>query len=237
MHTSDLFHKQPWSDGLVNIYDQLGVDYYENKYRWVLGGDGGGGGDSGEYDEPQAPEAYTKEGGQKGGYSTAEEAMGFLGGLTGARGTDQEYADLRAAQAALEAGRSTFVNSRGETQNLSDGFHAPGDYLSDKIKEFNENPSIAINPVSLLTLPLKTNPVTLLAGAAGSMVARKAGVPDIIKASAKGGVELPMVQALKDQFTKDDGYNLPEGTTIMPIDYADGGPVVPQGGIGNFYGR
>jgi len=29
MHTSDLFHKQPWSDGLVNIYDQLGVDYYE----------------------------------------------------------------------------------------------------------------------------------------------------------------------------------------------------------------
>lgn len=56
-------------------------------------------------------------------------------------------------------------------------------------------------------------------------------MPDLVKVSAKGGVELPMVQALKDQFIKDDGYSLPEGTTIMPIDYADGGPIVPQGGI------
>ena len=236
MHTSDLFHKQPWSDGLVNIYDQLGVDYYENKYRWVLGGDGGADDGSSGYHDAGLPE-LTPEAAKAGGYQTAEQAHGFFGNLTGARGTDQEYADLSAAQAALEAGRSTFVNSRGETQNLSDGFHAPGDYLQDKIKEFNENPSIAINPVSLLSLAAKSNPLTAVAGAAGSMLARSQGVPDLVKVSAKGGVELPMVQALKDQFIKDDGYNLPDGTTIMPIEYADGGLVVPQGGIGNFYGR
>jgi hypothetical protein len=220
MHTSDLFHKQPWSDGLVNLYDQLGVDYYENKYRWVLGGDGGGGGDSGEYDEPQAPEAYTKEGGQKGGYSTAEEAMSFFGGLTGARGTDQEYADLRAQQAAIEAGLPTFVNSRGITQNVQDGVAVPGDYLQDKIKEFNENPSIAISPVNLLSLAAKSNPLTAVATTAASVGARALGMPDVLTIDREGP-KSPMFDALKDQVTGK----------------ADGGPIVPQGGIGNFYGR
>jgi len=225
MHTSDLFHKQPWSDGLVNIYDQLGVDYYENKYRWVLGGDGGGGGDSGEYDEPQAPEAYTKEGGQKGGYSTAEEAMGFLGGLTGARGTDQEYADLRAAQAALEAGRSTFVNSRGETQNLSAGFHAPGDYLSDKLTEFNKNPTVGLSTVGAL---MSLTPVGIVPGAVAGVAGKMAGVPDLATVGIKNGelvVDTPLGKALADQVTG------------RVTGKADGGPVVPQGGIGNFYGR
>ena len=220
MHTSDLFHKKPWSDGLVNLYDQLGVDYYENKYRWVLGGDGGGGDDSGEYDEPQAPEAYTKEGGQKGGYSTAEEAMGFFGTLTGARGTDQEYADLRAQQAAIEAGLPTFVNSRGIAQNVQDSVAVPGDYLQDKIKEFNENPSISISPVNLLSLAAKSNPLTAVATTAASVGARALGMPDVLTISGKG-VESPMIDALKDEVTGK----------------ADGGPVVPQGGIGNFYGR
>lgn len=221
MHTSDLFHKQPWSDGTVNLYNQLGVDYYENKYRWVLGGDTSGGGDSGEYDEPQAPEAYTKEGGQKGGYSTAEEAMGFFGNLTGARGTDQEYADARAAQAALESGLPTFVDTRGITQNLRDGMpEQPGDYLSDAIAEFNRNPSIAISPVNLLSLAAKSNPLTAVATTAASVGARALGMPDVLTIDREGP-KSPMFDALKDQVTGK----------------ADGGPIVPQGGIGNFYGR
>ena len=245
MHTSDLFHKQPWSDGLVNIYDQLGVDYYENKYRWVLGGDGGGDGGDGDDQVAALYDAdlpdLSPEAAKAGGYQTAEQAHGFFGNLLGSTGTDQEYADLRASTAALERGESTFVNSRGEIQDVRDGLYAPPDNLSKSIAEFNKNPTAAINPVSLLTLPLKTNPATLVGGAVGSMIARSQGVPDLVKVSAKGGLEFPVAdrlgRALKEQVTGDDGYNLPEGTTIMPIDYADGGPVVPQGGIGNFYGR
>jgi hypothetical protein len=231
MHTSDLFHKQPWSDGLVNLYDQLGVDYYENKYRWVLGGDGGGGGDG----DDQVAGLYDAEGGtalrdlgtdkagkgfQTGDYQTAEEAHSFLGNLVGARGTDQEYADLRAQQAAIEAGLPTFVNSRGIAQNVRDGVAVPGDYLQDKIKEFNENPSIAISPVNLLSLAAKSNPLTAVATTAASVGARALGMPDVLTIDREGP-KSPMFDALKDQVTGK----------------ADGGPIVPQGGIGNFYGR
>ena len=77
MHTSDLFHKQPWSDGLVNIYDQLGVDYYENKYRWVLGSDGGPDDGSSGYHDAGLPE-LTPEAAKKGGYQTAEKISGLF---------------------------------------------------------------------------------------------------------------------------------------------------------------
>ena len=231
MHTSDLFHKQPWSDGPVNLYDQLGVDYYENKYRWVLGGDtSGGDGDD------QVAGLYDAEGGtalrdlgtdkagkgfQTGDYQTAEEAHSFLGNLTGARGTDQEYADARAAQAALEAGLPTFVDTRGITQNLRDGMpEQPGDYLGDAIAEFNRNPSINISPLNLLSLAAKSNPLTAVATTAASVGARALGMPDLLTIDREGP-KSPMFDALKEQVTGK----------------ADGGPVVPQGGIGNFYGR
>jgi len=226
MHTSDLFHKQPWSDGLVNIYDQLGVDYYENKYRWVLGGDGGGdGGDSGVYDEPQAPEAYTAEGGQKGGYSTAEEAMSFFGTLTGARGTDQEYANLRAAEAAINAGSPTYVDASGVTRSLDEGVTVPGDYLSDAIRDFNENPSISASTLGALA---SLTGVGALPAAAIGLAGKMAGVPDLATVGIKDGVptvDTPLGRALADQVT---------GSVTGK---ADGGLVVPQGGIGNFYGR
>ena len=223
MHTSDLFHKQPWSDGLVNLYDQLGVDYYENKYRWVLGGDGGGDGDG----DDQVAALYdadlpdlSPEAAKAGGYQTAEEAHSFFGNLTGARGTDQEYADLRAQEEAINAGLPTFVNSRGITQNVRDSIAVPGDYLQDKIKEFNENPSIAISPVNLLSLAAKSNPLTAVATTAASVGARALGMPDVLTIDREGP-KSPMFDALKDQVTGK----------------ADGGLVVPQGGIGNFYGR
>ena len=222
MHTSDLFHKQPWSDGLVNIYDQLGVDYYENKYRWVLGGDGGGDGDDGAtYDEPQGPQAYTAEAAQKGGYSTAQESLGFFGNLTGARGTDQEYADLRAHQAAIEAGLPTFVNSRGITQNVQDSVAVPGDYLQDKIKDFTTNPSVGLSTVGAL---MSLTPVGVVPAAVAGVAGKMAGVPDLATVGIKDGelvVDTPLGKALADQVTGK----------------ADGGLVVPQGGIGNFYGR
>ncbi len=235
MHTSDLFHKQPWSDGPVNLYAQLGVDYYENKYRWVLGGDTSADDGSSGYHDAGLPE-LTPEAAKAGGYQTAEQAHSFFGNLTGARGTDQEYADLRAQDAAISAGLPTFVNSRGITQNVRDSITVPGDYLGDAIAEFNKNPSIAISPVSLLSLAAKSNPLTAVGTAALSMAARNAGVPDVLTIDREGP-KSPMLDMLKEQVTKDDGYNLPEGTTIMPIEYADGGPIVPQGGIGNFYGR
>jgi hypothetical protein len=236
MHTSDLFHKQPWSDGLVNIYDQLGVDYYENKYRWVLGGDGGGDGDG----DDQVAGLYDAEGGtalrdlgtdkagkgfQTGDYHTAEEAHSFLGNLTGARGTDQEYADARAAQAALESGLPTFVDTRGITQNLRDGMpEQPGDYLGDAIAEFNRNPSINISPLNLLSLAAKSNPLTAVATTAASVGARALGMPDLLTIDREG-VDTPLGRALAEQVT---------GSVTSK---EDGGPIVPQGGIGNFYGR
>jgi hypothetical protein len=222
MHTSDLFHKQPWSDGLVNIYDQLGVDYYENKYRWVLGGDGGGdGSESGVYDEPQGPEAYTAEAAKEGGYSTAEEAMSFFGGLTGLRGTDQEYANMRAAQAAVEAGLPTFVDAAGITQNVRDGVAMPGDSLNDAIREFNENPSIGLSTLGAIA---SLTGVGAVPAAAIGVVGKAAGVPDLATVGLKDGqleVDTPLFDALERQVTGK----------------ASGGPVVPQGGIGNFYGR
>jgi hypothetical protein len=50
MDAYSLIHKKPWSDGLHNIFDQAGIDIFENKYRWCLDGDGGDGGDGGSGD-------------------------------------------------------------------------------------------------------------------------------------------------------------------------------------------
>ena len=115
MHTSDLFHKQPWSDGLVNLYDQLGVDYYENKYRWVLGSDGGADDGSSGYHDAGLPD-LSPEAAKAGGYQTAEQAHSTLGDLLGLTGTDQEYANMQAAQAALEAGASVQTPVQGEVE-------------------------------------------------------------------------------------------------------------------------
>jgi hypothetical protein len=222
MHTSDLFHKQPWSDGLVNIYDQLGVDYYENKYRWVLGGDGGSDADDGSsgYHDAGLPD-LSPEAAKAGGYQTAEQAHSALGNFLGLRGTDQEYANLQAAEAALEAGLPTFVDAAGITQNVRDGVGMPGDYLNDKIGEFNANPSIGLSTLGAIA---SLTGVGAAPAAAIGVLGKAAGVPDLATVGLEDGqlkVGTPLFDDLKSQVTGK----------------ASGGPVVPQGGIGNFYGR
>jgi len=133
-------------------------------------GSEGDGDDGVTYDEPQGPPAYTPDAAREGGYSTAQEALGTLGNLVGATGTDQEYADLRESTAALERGDSTFVNSRGETQRVSEGLYAPPDDVTNAIKEFNENPTFNLGPVSLITgaTMLATGGASKLGGTAAS---------------------------------------------------------------------
>ena len=212
MHTSDLFHKQPWSDGPVNLYDQLGVDYYENKYRWVLGGDTSAdtGGDISLDDED-------RELGQSQRPGTFEHANSALGRLLGSTGSDQEYANARAAQAALEAGLPTFVDTRGMTRDVRDNLSMPHDNLSLAIKDFNENPSIGLSTLGALA---SLTGVGAVPAAAIGLAGKAAGVPDLVTVDREGP-KSPIFDALKKEVTGK----------------ADGGPIVPQGGIGNFYGR
>ena len=231
MHTSDLFHKQPWSDGFVNIYDQLGVDYYENKHRWVLIGDGGA--DTGAADLAQAKkdnkqislDDEDRDLGQSQRPGTFEHANSPLGRLLGSTGSDQEYANARAAQAALEAGLPTFVDTRGMTRDVRDNLSMPHDNLSLAIKDFNEDPSVGLSTLGALA---SLTGVGALPAAAIGVVGKMAGVPDLATVGFKDGeltVNTPLGKALAKEVT---------GSVTGK---ADGGLVVPQGGIGNFYGR
>ncbi len=147
-------------------------------------GSEGDGYDGVTYDEPQGPPAYTPDAAREGGYSTAQEALGTLGNLVGSTGTDQEYADLRESTAALERGDSTFVNSRGETQNVRDGLYAPPDDFTNAIKEFNENPTFSLGPVSLISgaTMLATGGVSKVLGPLGNFALGRvaAGVDSLL---------------------------------------------------------
>jgi len=238
MHTSDLFHKQPWSDGLVNIYDQLGVDYYENKHRWVLISDGG---PDGAADLAQAKkdnkqislDDEDRDLGQSQRPGTFEHANSPLGRLLGSTGSDQEYANARAAQAALEAGLPTFVDTRGMTRDVRDNLSMPHDNLSLAIKDFNENPSIGLSTLGALASLTGVGAVPAAAiGVAGKM----AGVPDLVTVDREGP-KSPIFDALKKEVTgkADGGPIVPQGGIASLAYYDDGGPV--EGGRGTPYER
>jgi hypothetical protein len=104
---------------------------------------------------------------------------------------------------------------------VQDSVAVPGDYLQDKIKDFTTNPSVGLSTVGAL---MSLTPVGVVPAAVAGVAGKMAGVPDLATVGIKDGelvVDTPLGKALADQVTGK----------------ADGGLVVPQGGIGNFYGR